>query len=156
MVNFDLRDNIYYNCTVNPKEVSMLLDRLQLLEDRYEKLNELLSDPEIVNNIDKLRDYSKEQSDLETVVTMYREYKEVISELEDAKVMLEDDLDAEMADMVKMEMSELSEAKEDFEEKLRVLLLQKDRNDDKKVIVEIRAAEGGDERYLLSGGLFSV
>src|SRR5690625_2332382 len=93
MVNFDLRDNIYYNCTVNLKEVSMLLDRLQLLEDCYEKLNELLSDPEIVNNIDKLRDYSKEQSDLETVVTMYREYKEVISELEDAKVMLEDDLD---------------------------------------------------------------
>src|SRR5690625_5277372 len=130
MVNFDLRDNIYYNCTVNPKEMSMLLDRLQLLEDRYEKLNELLSDPEIVNNIDKLRDYSKEQSDLETVVTMYREYKEVISELEDAKVMLEDDLDAEMADMVKMEMSELSEAKEDFEEKLRVLLLPKDRSEE--------------------------
>src|SRR5690625_392277 len=91
MMNFDLRDDIYYNCTVNPKEVSMLLDRLQLLEDRYEKLNELLSDPEIVNNIDKLRDYSKEQSDLETVVTMYREFKEVISELEDAKVMLADD-----------------------------------------------------------------
>src|SRR5690625_11102 len=156
MVNFDLRDNIYYNCTVNPKEVSMLLDRLQLLEDRYEKLNELLSDPEIVNNIDKLRDYSKEQSDLETVVTMYREYKEVISELEDAKVMLEDDLDAEMADMVKMEMSELSEAKEDFEEKLRVLLLPKDPNDDKNVIVEIRAAAGGDEAALFAGDLYRM
>jgi len=136
--------------------VSMLLDRLQLLEDRYEKLNELLSDPEIVNNIDKLRDYSKEQSDLETVVTMYREYKEVISELEDAKVMLEDDLDAEMADMVKMEMSELSEAKEDFEEKLRVLLLPKDPNDDKNVIVEIRAAAGGDEAALFAGDLYRM
>lgn len=134
----------------------MLLDRLQLLEDRYEKLNELLSDPEIVNNIDKLRDYSKEQSDLETVVTMYREYKEVISELEDAKVMLEDDLDAEMADMVKMEMSELSEAKEDFEEKLRVLLLPKDPNDDKNVIVEIRAAAGGDEAALFAGDLYRM
>ncbi|HLS60665.1 MAG TPA: peptide chain release factor 1 [Virgibacillus sp.] len=133
-----------------------MLDRLQLLEDRYEKLNELLSDPEIVNNIDKLRDYSKEQSDLETVVTMYREYKEVISELEDAKVMLEDDLDAEMADMVKMEMSELSEAKEDFEEKLRVLLLPKDPNDDKNVIVEIRAAAGGDEAALFAGDLYRM
>jgi len=134
----------------------MLLDRLQLLEDRYEKLNELLSDPEIVNNIDKLRDYSKEQSDLETVVTMYREFKEVISELEDAKVMLADDLDTEMADMVKMEMAELSEAKEDFEEKLRVLLLPKDPNDDKNVIVEIRAAAGGDEAALFAGDLYRM
>src|SRR5690625_7231762 len=87
---------------------------------------------------------------------MYSEYKEVISELEDAKVMLEDDLDAEMADMVKMEMSELSEAKEDFEEKLRVLLLPKDPNDDKNVIVEIRAAAGGDEAALFAGDLYRM
>src|SRR5690625_740512 len=87
---------------------------------------------------------------------MYKEYKEGRSELEDAKVMLEDDLDAEMADMVKMEMSELSEAKEDFEEKLRVLLLPKDPNDDKNVIVEIRAAAGGDEAALFAGDLYRM
>lgn len=133
-----------------------MLDRLQLLENRYDKLNELLSDPDVVSNIDNLRIYSKEQSDLSDVVLKYREYKEVISELEDAKVMLADNLDAEMAEMVKMEVSELEESQEQLEEEMKVLLIPKDPNDDKNVIVEIRAAAGGDEAALFAADLYRM
>ena len=79
-----------------------MLDRLQTLEDRYNKLNEMLSDPDIISDTNKLREYSKEQSGLEDVVQAYREYKDVTSQLQDAKVMLDDKLDEEMYEMVKM------------------------------------------------------
>ncbi|UFT98961.1 peptide chain release factor 1 [Radiobacillus kanasensis] len=133
-----------------------MLDQLQSLEDRYEKLNELLSDPEIINDTKKLREYSKEQSDLQEVVQAYREYKETTSELDDAKVMLEDNLDDDMYDMVKMEIGELSDKKEELEERLKVLLLPKDPNDDKNVIMEVRGAAGGDEAALFAGDLFRM
>lgn len=134
-----------------------MLDRLQLLEDRYNQLNQLLSDPEVVSNIDKLREYSKEQSDLEEVVLVYRKYKEAAEELEGAKAMLRDeDLDDEMTEMVKMEIAELSQATEDMEEQMKILLLPKDPNDDKNVIVEIRAAAGGDEAALFAGDLYRM
>ncbi|WP_186576529.1 peptide chain release factor 1 [Aquibacillus kalidii] len=133
-----------------------MLDRLESLEARYDKLNELLSDPEVINDTKKLRDYSKEQSDLQDIITAYREYKDVTSQLDDAKVMLEDDLDAEMHDMVKLEISELQEQKEELEERLKVLLLPKDPNDDKNVIMEIRGAAGGDEAALFAGDLFRM
>src|SRR5690625_3042537 len=127
-----------------------MLDRLQSLEDRYNKLNELLSDPDVISDIDKLREYSKEQSDLEDVVQAYRQYTEVTTELKDAKEMLEDDLDEEMTEMAKLEISELTERQEELEEQLKVLLLPKDPNDDRNVIMEIRGAAGGDEAALRS------
>ncbi|AIF44680.1 peptide chain release factor 1 [Virgibacillus sp. SK37] len=133
-----------------------MLDRLQTLEDRYNKLNELLSDPEIINDTKKLREYSKEQSGLEDVVQAYREYKEVNTQLKDAKEMLDDNLDAEMQEMVKVEIEELSESKEELEEKMRILLLPKDPNDDKNVFMEIRGAAGGDEAALFAGDLYRM
>ncbi|MGQ0514804.1 PCRF domain-containing protein, partial [Bacillus sp. D-CC] len=84
-----------------------MLDRLQAVENRYEKLNELLSDPEVISDTNKLREYSKEQSDIQETVEVYREYKDVREQLKDAKAMLEDKLDAEMREMVKEEVSEL-------------------------------------------------
>ncbi len=78
-----------------------VLDRLQAVENRYEKLNELLSDPAIISDSNKLREYSKEQSDIQETVEVYREYKDVREQLKDAKAMLEDKLDAEMREMVK-------------------------------------------------------
>lgn len=84
-----------------------MLDRLQAVENRYEKLNELLSDPAIISDSNKLREYSKEQSDIQETVEVYREYKDVREQLKDAKAMLEDKLDAEMREMVKEEVSEL-------------------------------------------------
>ncbi|HHW37740.1 MAG TPA: peptide chain release factor 1 [Bacillales bacterium] len=133
-----------------------MLDRLQTIENRYEKLNELLSDPDVISDTNKLREYSKEQSGIEETVHVYREYKEVLEQLKDAKAMLEEKLDAEMREMVKEEVSELSEQEEKLSERMRILLLPKDPNDDKNVIVEIRGAAGGDEAALFAGDLFRM
>ena len=133
-----------------------MFDRLQAVEDRYERLNELLSDPDIVNNPAKLREYSKEQSDIQETVQVYREYKEAKSQLQDAKAMLEEKLDADMREMVKEELSELGDTIEDLEARLKILLIPKDPNDDKNVIMEIRGAAGGDEAALFAGDLFRM
>ncbi|MFE8701868.1 peptide chain release factor 1 [Cytobacillus sp. FJAT-54145] len=133
-----------------------MFDRLQSVEDRYERLNELLSDPEIVNDSKKLREYSKEQSDIQETVHTYREYKEVVEQFQDAKAMLEEKLDAEMREMVKEELNELEERKEALEDRLKILLIPKDPNDDKNVIMEIRGAAGGDEAALFAGDLYRM
>ncbi|WP_164667565.1 peptide chain release factor 1 [Virgibacillus doumboii] len=133
-----------------------MLERLQSLEDRYNKLNELLSDPDVIGDTNKLREYSKEQAGLEDVVQAYGEYKDVTTQLDDAKTMLDDNLDEEMHEMVKMEIEELKENKENLEERLKVLLLPKDPNDDKNVIMEIRGAAGGDEAALFAGDLYRM
>lgn len=133
-----------------------MLDRLQSIENRYEKLNELLSDPEVISDSNKLREYSKEQSSIEETVQVYKEYKEVVSQLKDAKAMLEEKLDAEMREMVKDEVEELSNREEELAERLKILLLPKDPNDDKNVIVEIRGAAGGDEAALFAGDLYRM
>ncbi len=133
-----------------------MFDKLQTLDERYEKLSQLLCDPEVVSDIDKLRTYSKEQSDLEDTVEAYREYKKQKQQLQDAKTMLEEKLDDEMREMVKMEIDELTESLEELGERLRILLLPKDPNDNKNVIVEIRGAAGGDEAALFAGDLYKM
>ncbi|HLQ96101.1 MAG TPA: peptide chain release factor 1 [Pseudogracilibacillus sp.] len=133
-----------------------MLERLQSLEDRYNTLNEKLSDPDVVSDPDKLRDYSKEQSDLENTVVVYQQYKQAQTELEEAQGMLEDDLDEEMAEMTRLEIDDLKEKIENLEEELKVLLLPKDPNDERNVIMEIRAAAGGDEAALFAGDLFRM
>lgn len=133
-----------------------MLERLQTLEDRYEKLNELLSDPEIVSDSNKLREYSKEQAGLEETVQVYREYKDTSEQLDEAKAMLEEDLDEEMKEMTKEEISGLSDEKEKMEERLKILLIPKDPNDEKNVIMEVRGAAGGDEAALFAGDLYRM
>ncbi|CAH0345062.1 peptide chain release factor 1 [Bacillus sp. CECT 9360] len=133
-----------------------MLDRLQAVEDRYERLNELLSDPEIINDSKKLREYSKEQSDIQETAQTYKEYKEVREQHQDAKAMLEEKLDADMREMVKEELNELEGNMHSLEEKLKVLLIPKDPNDDKNVIMEVRGAAGGDEAALFAGSLYRM
>lgn len=133
-----------------------MFDRLQSLEDRYDKLNQLLADPEVITNPKKLRDYSKEQSDLEETVLTFRKYKKVEAEIDDAKAMLEEKLDADMKEMVRDELDSLEEKQIELEAKLKKLLIPKDPNDDKNVIVEIRGAAGGDEAALFAGDLFKM
>jgi len=134
----------------------MMFERLQALEDRYEKLNQLLSDPEVINDPKRLRDYSKESSDLSETVQTYRDYKATTKELEDAKFMLEEEKDPDMRDMIRQEIDELEDRKEALEERLKILLLPKDPNDEKNVVVEIRGAAGGDEAALFAGDLFKM
>ncbi|SDW45660.1 bacterial peptide chain release factor 1 (bRF-1) [Marinococcus luteus] len=133
-----------------------MLERLQTVEDRYEYLNEQLSDPEIANDPNKIKELSKEQAQMQRTVEVYREYKEARQQLDEAKSMLEDELDAEMKDMVKSEVEELSERIENQEEELRRLLLPKDPNDDKNVIIEIRGAAGGEEAALFAADLYKM
>lgn len=133
-----------------------MLDRLQSLADRYEKLSELLCDPDVANDNKRLREYSKEQSDLQPAFEAYTEYKSVVEELESAKIMQAEKLDDEMREMVKMEIEELSARRAELDERIRVLLLPKDPNDDKNVIVEIRGAAGGDEAALFASDLYRM
>ncbi|MFY0761361.1 peptide chain release factor 1 [Metabacillus dongyingensis] len=133
-----------------------MLDRLQSVEDRYEKLNGLLMDPDIISDSKKLREYSKEQSDLQETVEVYREYKSVKEQIDDAKIMLDDKLDADMREMVKEELSELQAQEKGLSERLKILLVPKDPNDDKNVIMEIRGAAGGDEAALFAGDLYRM
>ncbi|WP_432363674.1 peptide chain release factor 1 [Sporosarcina sp. UB5] len=133
-----------------------MFDRLQAVEDRYERLNELLSDPDIVSDMTKLRTYSKEQSDLQDTVDAYREYKSATTQYDNAKEMLEEPLDDDMKELVKMEIAELDEQIESLEKRLKLLLVPKDPNDDKNVIMEIRGAAGGDEAALFAGNLYRM
>ncbi len=134
----------------------MMLDRLQALADRYEKLSELLCDPDVAADPKKLRDYSKEQSDLQDAYAAYTEYKNTIEQLNDAKAMQAERLDDEMREMVKLEIEELTARQTELEERIRVLMLPKDPNDDKNVIVEVRGAAGGDEAALFASDLYRM
>ncbi|KAB2864381.1 MAG: peptide chain release factor 1, partial [Exiguobacterium chiriqhucha] len=134
-----------------------MFDRLSVLEERYMQLNEMLADPEVLSDANKLRQYSKEQSQLEETVQAYRHYKETSTAYKEAKAMLEDrTLDADMRELAKEEMSLLEPEVKALEAKLRVLLLPKDPNDDKNVIVEIRGAAGGDEAALFAVDLYKM
>ncbi|WP_017471055.1 peptide chain release factor 1 [Amphibacillus jilinensis] len=133
-----------------------MLDKLQSLEARYEKLNELLSDPEIISDTSKLREYSKEQADLSDIVQVYRQYKDVSEQLQGAKEMMNEESDPDMKEMVQLEIEELEPQMPELEEKLKILLLPKDPNDNKSVIMEIRGAAGGDEAALFAGDLFRM
>ncbi len=134
----------------------MMLDRLQSLADRYEKLSELLCDPDVTSDTKKLREYSKEQSDLQESYEAYTEYKGVVEQYEAARAMQNEKLDDEMRELVKMELEELSQRKEELEERIKILMLPKDPNDDKNVIVEIRGAAGGDEAALFAADLYRM
>ncbi len=133
-----------------------MIDKLQAIEDKYEDLSHMISDPEIINDQAQWQKLIKEHANLEQIVIKYREYKDVLQGIEDSKTMLEDDLDKEFEAMVKLELSELQEKQEVLEQELKVLLLPKDPNDDKSVIVEIRGAAGGEEAALFAGSLFRM
>ncbi|MBC1578467.1 peptide chain release factor 1 [Listeria seeligeri] len=133
-----------------------MYDRLQAVEDRYDELNELLSDPDVVSEPKRLRDLSKEQSGITATVEAYREYKNVNAQIDETKELLSEKLDDEMREMAKEEFTELQKEKAELEERLKLLLVPKDPNDDKNVILEIRGAAGGDEAALFAGDLFRM
>lgn len=133
-----------------------MLDKLASLEAKYEELSKLIADPEIIADLTRWQGYIKNHSDLDPLVSVYREYKKVVEELNDTKQMLKEKLDDDMQEMAEMELEELSEKKEQLEARLKLLLLPKDPNDDKNVIVEIRAGTGGEEAALFAADLFRM
>lgn len=133
-----------------------IFDQLEHVQIRYEEINSMLSDPEITKDSRKLQDLSKEEGELRETVRVFNEYKQVKEELEETEEMLKEDLDAEMKELAEMERDELKKSKVDYEEQLKILLIPKDENDGKNVIMEIRGAAGGDEAQLFAEDLFHM
>jgi peptide chain release factor 1 len=132
-----------------------MIDRLDKMEERYNEINELLMDPDVARNIKKMTELSKEQSHLVPVIELYKEYKSVLGNIEDLKEMMHED-DKEIVEMAKMEYDEIKHRAPEIEEELKVLLIPKDPNDEKNVIVEIRGAAGGSEANIFAGDLFRM
>ena len=132
-----------------------MLDKLDFITGKYDELAEKVSDPEVINNQPVWQKYIKEMGEMEPIVKAYKEYKKAKNDLEGAKEMLEEG-DEEMRELAKMEISELEEKIEAQEEELKVLLLSKDPNDEKNVILEIRAGTGGDEAALFGADLLRM
>lgn len=133
-----------------------MLDKLQNLDEKYEELGHMLADSEVLGNPDELRKTAKARADLEDVVMAYREYKQASEELNDAKMMLDDDLDSDMEQMIKEEIKTLAATIDELENKINILLLPKDPNDERNVIVEVRAGTGGDEAALFAADLYKM
>lgn len=132
-----------------------MMERLETIARRYEELNEILMDPSIANDVQKMTEASKEQASLENAYQLYQEYKKVLDGIEEAKELLKES-DPEIKEMAELELSELEEKKPQLEEKLHLELIPKDPNDHKNVIVEIRGAAGGDEGNIFAGDLYRM
>lgn len=130
--------------------------KLEFVEQRYEEINKKLSDSEVISNQEEWRKLMKEHSEIEEIVSKYREYKKIKDNIKEARELLEEKLDREMRELAELEMEESTQKLGMVEEELKILLLPKDPNDDKNVIVEIRGGAGGDEAALFAGTLFRL
>ena len=133
-----------------------MFDKLEDLVDRLDTLNNQLTDPDIVSDQNKFRKLMKEQSELTPIVEKYKEYKDAKQTIEDSLLMLEEENDEELREMAKEELNEAKATVEKTENELKILLLPKDPNDSKNVIVEIRAGAGGDEAALFAYEIYRM
>ncbi|MGB4701552.1 MAG: peptide chain release factor 1 [Syntrophomonadaceae bacterium] len=133
-----------------------MLEKLQSLEDKYQELTELLSQPEVISDTARYQKYAKAHADLTGIVTAYREYKSVLQQISDARELLAQEKDEEFRQMLTEELDSLQEQKESLEHRLKILLLPRDPDDDKSVIMEIRAGTGGEEAALFASDLFRM
>lgn len=134
-----------------------MFQKLEAVEKRFEELTQKISDPQVIANQNEWRELMKEHAELEPIVEKYREYKKVQKQFDDAKGMLEDsNTDKELKDLAEMEMLEAKEKLPEIEEEIKILLIPKDKDDDKNVICEIRAGAGGEEAALFAGTLFRM
>ncbi|HOQ37184.1 MAG TPA: peptide chain release factor 1 [Acetivibrio sp.] len=133
-----------------------MFEKFEAAVNRYDEINHKLSDPSVIANQDEYRRLMKEHADLEELVTKYGEYKKVSQEISDAKEMLKEKLDKEFYEMVEAELKEAQEKLEIIKKEMKILLIPKDPNDEKNVIVEIRGGAGGEEAALFAGDLFRM
>ncbi|BDQ03883.1 MAG: peptide chain release factor 1 [Ignavibacterium sp.] len=132
------------------------LDKLEKVKQRYDQINELYSNPEYINNPDKMIALNKEKSEIEDVVQVYEKYVKILKDIEGNKEIINNSTDKDLVDLAYAEMDELNAQREKLEEEIKVLLLPKDPNDDKNVIMEIRAGTGGEEAALFANDLFRM
>ena len=133
-----------------------MFDKLEDLLHHYEELMNTLSEPDVANDPNRFRKLMKEQSDLQPIVEAYKEYKQCKQNIEDSLAMLEEENDEEMRELAKEELNESKDRLAELEQELKILLLPKDPNDDKNVIVEIRAGAGGEEAALFAAEIYRM
>lgn len=133
-----------------------MFDKLEDLLRKFEEIMNELSEPSVAENQERFRSLMKEQSDLTPIVNSYKEYKKCNQDIEDSLAMLDEESDEDMRDMLKEELAEAKKRVEELEHELKILLLPKDPNDDKNVIVEIRAGAGGDEAALFAAEIYRM
>ena len=133
-----------------------MLEKLAQVESRYQKLEGMMSRPDIAGDYEKAAELAKERASLQDVVSAYRQYQKQLQELDEARELLHSTDDAEMRELAQMEAAELERSTAALQEKLKRMLLPKDRRDDKDVIVEIRAGAGGDEAGIFAGDLMRL
>ncbi|RKY93596.1 MAG: peptide chain release factor 1, partial [Ignavibacteriae bacterium] len=133
-----------------------LIEKLEKIKERYERVNQQLSDPAVISNRKKMITLGKERSELEEIVQVFQNYKNVLDNLKGNKEIINANEDAELVEMAEMELEDLNTQKENLEEEIKIILLPKDPNDDKSVIIEIRAGTGGEEAKLFAGDLFRM
>ncbi|MBC5647653.1 peptide chain release factor 1 [Christensenella tenuis] len=133
-----------------------MLDKLKTIKDRYDALSKELSDPEVTRNQEKFRTLAQEQSSLTEIVEAYDQYATVLDHIAQNRELIETENDAELIALAKEELAPLEKEREELEDALKVLLIPKDKNDEKNVILEIRAGTGGDEAALFGGDLLRM
>ena len=130
-----------------------MFERLEAIKAKYQELQQDLTNPEIMSDYNKVKNLSKEASDLEPTVKKYEEYQNTIEQIEDAKVLMQDE---ELKDMASLELENLKEKLENIKKELEILLVPKDEFDGKNIIMEIRGAAGGDEANIFAGDLYRM
>ncbi|MCU0471518.1 MAG: peptide chain release factor 1 [Arcicella sp.] len=133
-----------------------MLEQLEAIRERFEEVAQQMTQPEIVSDINKYKTISKEYKDLEKIVNQYKEYQNVLSNIDSAKEVIATEKDEDFRDMAKAELDELNPKKEELESILKEMLIPKDPNDSKNIIMEIRAGTGGDEAGIFAGDLFRM
>ena len=133
-----------------------LIDKLSQIEERYEELERLLADPEVATDYNRVREVAQERAEIAELVEVSRQFRSVTRELEETRSMLDDELDDEMRALVKGEIERLEAQEGELQQKLRLLLLPKDPNDQRNVIMEIRAGTGGEEAALFAADLYRM
>lgn len=133
-----------------------IFEKVQAVVDRYDEISELLSDPTVISDTNRFMALSKEEGSLRDTVDVFRKYKKVVEDIEGDNELLREKLDPEMEELTKEELKELTAEKDAMEDQLKVLLLPKDPNDDKNIIMEIHGAAGGDEAALFAADLYNM
>ncbi len=133
-----------------------MLDRLEAVEEKFSQIEKALSDPEVLGKPKEYQKLAREHAEIAPLVETYRRYKEIIEQLEENEELLREEKDPEMRELIKEEIQELEKKKEEFLHRLKLLLIPKDPNDEKNVILEIRAGTGGDEAALFAADLFRM
>lgn len=133
-----------------------MIRKLEAIKERFDEVSQLIVQPDAMSDMKKYTKLSKEYKDLEKIVTEYKTYKNILANLENTKKLLGTEKDPEFRDMIKLELEELEEKHEALEEKLKKMLIPKDPNDSKNIILEIRAGTGGDEAAIFAGDLFRM